>query len=154
IVLRRKDPTRLRPFRVPFGDYLIPLLGAVSCAFLIYYLPEGSYWRFIGWLAIGLSIYLSYGYTRSAVGRNLGRPALTPLLLKIAAIGFLLLAVGLFTIPHDATFSQLMSKLTDAGEEQHGRTLLGFLIILGGLLIGIGGSVFGTPRSESGADEN
>ena len=40
----------------------------------MYYLPEGTYWRFIGWLVLGLAVYLSYGYTRSAVGMKMGRP--------------------------------------------------------------------------------
>ena len=33
-ILRRRDPNRERPFRVPFGPYLIPTLGALSCCFL------------------------------------------------------------------------------------------------------------------------
>lgn len=150
IVLRRKDPARPRPFRVPFGPYFFPVLGAASCAFLIYYLPEGSYWRFIGWLAIGLAVYVSYGYTRSAVGRKQDRPARTPSLLKVAALGFLLVAAGLFTIPHDATFAQLLRKLTVATEEQHGRTLTGFLIVLAGLIIGVGCAALGTRTNGGG----
>jgi basic amino acid/polyamine antiporter, APA family len=146
VVLRHKDPDRPRPFRVPFGPYLLPILGAVSCAALIYFLPEGSYWRFLGWLAIGLSIYLAYGYSRSSVGQKAGRSPHTPLLLKVAAVGFLLVAVGLFYIPHDATFAQLVDKLTGADPEQHGRTLTGFLILLVGLVIGVGGAALGTTR--------
>jgi amino acid transporter len=74
IILRHKDPGRARPFRVPFGAWLIPTLGAISCIFLMYYLPPASWWRFIGWLMLGMSIYLSYGYVRSTVGQNIGRP--------------------------------------------------------------------------------
>ncbi|HEX8147392.1 MAG TPA: amino acid permease, partial [Pyrinomonadaceae bacterium] len=149
IVLRRKDPDRPRPFRVPFGPYLLPILGAVSCAALIYFLPEGSYWRFIGWLAIGLAIYLAYGYSRSAVGQKAGRGARTPPLLKVGAVGFLLVAAGLFYIPHDATFGQLLDKLTGADPEQHGRTLTGFVIFLVGLVIGVCGAAFGTTRAAA-----
>jgi APA family basic amino acid/polyamine antiporter len=150
IVLRRKDPDRPRPFRVPLGPYFLPLLGAVSCAALIYFLPDGSYWRFIGWLAIGLAIYFAYGYSRSAVGQRAGRAARTPLLLKVAAVGFLLAAVGLlFYIPHDATFRQLVAKLTGADPEQHGRTLTGFLILLAGLVIGVAGVSLGTKRAAA-----
>jgi APA family basic amino acid/polyamine antiporter len=153
VVLRRKDPDRPRPFRVPFGPYLLPILGAASCAALIYFLPEGSYWRFLGWLAIGLAIYLAYGYSRSSVGQKAGRSARTPPLLKVGAIGFLLVAVGLFYIPHDATFAQLVDKLTGADPEQHGRTLTGFLILLVGLAIGLGGAALGTTRvAAEGAD--
>src|SRR5829696_864831 len=149
MVLRHKDPARRRPFRVPFGPYLFPILGAASCAALIYFLPEGSYWRFLGWLALGLAIYFAYGYTRSAVGQKAGRAARTPPLLKVAAVGFLLVAVGLFYIPHDATFGQLVDKLTGADPEQHGRTLTGFLILLAGLVIGVAGAALGTTRAAA-----
>ena len=64
IVLRFKDPKRERPFRVPFGPVL-PALGIVSCLGLIYYLPPSSWWRFVGWLGVGLVIYLLYGYRHS-----------------------------------------------------------------------------------------
>ncbi|HEX8189112.1 MAG TPA: amino acid permease [Pyrinomonadaceae bacterium] len=154
IILRRKDPDRPRPFRVPFGPYLLPILGAASCAALIYFLPEGSYWRFIGWLAIGLAIYFAYGYSRSDVGQKAGRSARTPPLLKAAAVGFLLTAVGLlFYIPHDATFGQLVDKLTGADPEQHGRTLTGFLVVLGGLVIGVTCAALGTKRAAGESAE-
>ena len=69
-ILRCKDPTaRSAVPRARSGRGCCPLLGAVSCLFLMYFLPAGSWWRFVGWLALGLSIYLSYGYTRSAVGQ-------------------------------------------------------------------------------------
>jgi APA family basic amino acid/polyamine antiporter len=97
-ILRYKDPARPRPFKVPLGAWFLPMLGAVSCLFLMYYLPPTSWWRFVAWLALGLSVYFSYGYSRSTIGRRLGRPAHTPLGLKIAGLGFLLLAIGLFII--------------------------------------------------------
>ena len=65
IVLRYKDPDRERPFRVPFGPFLLPVLGILSCLGLIYYLPPSSWWRFVGWLGVGLVIYLLYGYRHS-----------------------------------------------------------------------------------------
>jgi APA family basic amino acid/polyamine antiporter len=65
MILRIKDPHRERGFRVPGGTYLLPLIGAVSCIALAYYLPPKSWMRFIGWLAIGLVIYIAYGYRHS-----------------------------------------------------------------------------------------
>jgi APA family basic amino acid/polyamine antiporter len=151
IVLRYKDAARPRPFRVPLGNWLLPGLGAVSCAFLIYYLPGGSYWRFVGWLMLGLSIYLSYGYTRSAIGQKIGRPSLTPLALKVAAIGFLLVSAGLFTIPHDAGPAKLWQELTTGNT----RTLLGFGGIALGLVFGIVGSLMGASQPDAnGASED
>jgi APA family basic amino acid/polyamine antiporter len=64
-ILRIKDPGRPRSFRVPFGPYVVPILGAVSCAGLIYYLPPSSWMRFFGWLLVGAVIYFGYGYRHS-----------------------------------------------------------------------------------------
>ena len=142
IVLRVKDPTRYRPFRVPLGPYLLPGLGAISCAFLIYYLPEGSYWRFVGWLMMGLAVYLSYGYTRSGVGQQMGRPERTPAALKFSALCFLLVAVGLFIIPHDVAPRELLWEAFNSGAENHGHTLYGLLIIILGLVGGLVGIAY------------
>jgi APA family basic amino acid/polyamine antiporter len=146
MVLRHKDPGRHRPFRVPLGPYLLPGLGAISCALLIYFLPEGSYWRFVGWLMLGLAVYMSYGYTRSAVGQKMGRPKLTPVGLKFAAVCFILVAVGLFVIPHDVAPRELFSEAFDTSAEQHNQTLYGLLIIIFGLVGAAVGIVVGTRR--------
>jgi basic amino acid/polyamine antiporter, APA family len=149
MVLRHKDPGRHRPFKVPLGPYLLPGLGAISCALLIYFLPEGSYWRFVGWLMLGLAIYVSYGYTRSAVGQKMGRPTVTPLGLKFAAVCFILVAVGLFVIPHDVAPRELFSEAFDASAEQHNQTLYGLLIIIGGLLGAALGIALGTKKESA-----
>ena len=145
-VLRHKDPTRPRPFKVPLGPFLLPGLGAISCAFLIYFLPEGSYWRFVGWLMLGLGVYFSYGYTRSGVGQKMGRPARTPLGLKFAGICFLLVAVGLFVIPHDVAPRELFSEAFRSSADQHNRTLYGLLIIIGGLVGALVGIKVGSSK--------
>lgn len=149
MVLRHKDPDRKRPFRVPFGPYLLPGLGAISCALLIYFLPEGSYWRFVGWLALGLSVYFSYGYTRSAVGQKLGRPSRTSIGLKFAALCFILVAVGLFVIPHDVAPRELFSEAFDASAEKHNQTLYGLIIIIAGLVGAAAGIALGTKNEVS-----
>jgi APA family basic amino acid/polyamine antiporter len=93
-----------------------------------------SYWRFVGWLMLGLAVYMSYGYTRSAVGQKMGRPKLTPVGLKFAAVCFILVAVGLFVIPHDVAPRELFSEAFDTSAEQHNQTLYGLLIIIFGLV--------------------
>jgi APA family basic amino acid/polyamine antiporter len=148
-VLRHKDPNRARPFKVPLGPYLLPGLGALSCAFLIYFLPEGSYWRFVGWLMLGLAVYFSYGYTRSGVGQKMGRPVRTPIGLKFAAVCFLLVAVGLFVIPHDVAPRELFSEAFDSAAEKHGQTLYGLLIIIGGLIGAFIGIKLGSSASKA-----
>jgi APA family basic amino acid/polyamine antiporter len=146
-ILRYKDPNRERPFRVPLGAWLIPMLGAAFCIFLMFYLPPTSWWRFIGWLILGMSIYFSYGYTHSVVGRESGRPAKPPGQ-NLAGLGFLLAAVGLFTIPHDAGLPTLVSEAMSGGAEDHLRSLIGLGLITLGLIAGIVG-VAGARRAET-----
>lgn len=147
-ILRLKDPHRKRAFRVPFGPWLMPMLGAASCVFLMYYLAADTWWRFIGWLVLGLSIYLAYGYTRSAIGMKLGRPSRTPLTLKVAALGFLLLAVGLFTVPHHIGFKGVFDAAFDSDSPHYGRALAGVLLIFVGLVLGAVGSVTVATTSQ------
>jgi basic amino acid/polyamine antiporter, APA family len=75
MILRVKDPQRPRPFRVPFGPYLVPVLGIVSCVGLIYYLPPSSWMRFFLWLLAGAAIYLGYGYRHSRLAIRPGNSA-------------------------------------------------------------------------------
>ncbi|HYO16846.1 MAG TPA: amino acid permease, partial [Thermoanaerobaculia bacterium] len=137
-ILRYKDPGRARGFRVPLGPWIVPMLGAASCIFLMVYLPPSSWWRFIGWLVLGMAIYFSYGYTHSVVGRESGRPAKTPGQ-NLAAIGFLLAGLGLFLIPHDAGLGELIREATTEGAKDHVRAMIGLLLIVGGTLAGVVG---------------
>ncbi|MGD0530605.1 MAG: amino acid permease, partial [Polyangiaceae bacterium] len=73
IILRSRDPGRARPFRVPFGRWLVPLFGIGSCLFLVYHLPVTSWVRFAGWLLLGLVLYFAYGYRHSRLRH--ARPA-------------------------------------------------------------------------------
>ena len=75
IVLRIKDPSRPRPFRVP-GGLIIPILGIISCLYLIYFLPPTSWLRFAAWLNLGFVIYVGYGSVHSRLtGRRECRSA-------------------------------------------------------------------------------
>jgi len=65
IILRFREPNRERPFKVPFGPFVFPLLGVICCVAVIYYLPHPSWWRFVGWLAIGIVVYFLYGFRHS-----------------------------------------------------------------------------------------
>jgi APA family basic amino acid/polyamine antiporter len=82
IVLRKKDPDRPRVFRTPLVP-LTPILGILICLYLIVGLPwiqstpaglvftrygglpVATWFRFAGWLVIGLVIYFLYGFRRS-----------------------------------------------------------------------------------------
>jgi APA family basic amino acid/polyamine antiporter len=142
IVLRYKEPDMPRSFRVPFGPWVVPILGACFCIFLMVYLPPASWWRFIGWLVLGMAVYFFYGYGHSVVGREAGRPATGPGQ-KVAAMGFLLAGVGLFVIPHDAGLFQLIAEARNAASPDHGRALLGLVLIVAGVAAGIAGTLMG-----------
>jgi APA family basic amino acid/polyamine antiporter len=70
IILRHKDPDRPRAFKTPFVPWF-PMLGIIACFYLILGLPEITYLRFIGWLAIGLVIYFAYGFKRSRLHKEM-----------------------------------------------------------------------------------
>jgi APA family basic amino acid/polyamine antiporter len=126
------------------------LLGVGSCLFLMVYLPPESWWRFIGWLVLGMAIYTSYGYTHSAIGMKIGRPKRAPLPIKLASVGLLITAVGLFTIPHDAGLGQLYRETLASGEVGHQRAVVGLLMIAVGLIITAAGSVTGASQNGEG----
>jgi hypothetical protein len=44
---------------------LIPILGVLSCAYLLIEIPAISWKYFFVWMAIGLLIYFLYGYRKS-----------------------------------------------------------------------------------------
>lgn len=62
--LRQTRPDAPRPFRVPFGP-VFPILGILSCSYLMLSLPVLTWVRFLVWLDIGLLIYWFYGRTHS-----------------------------------------------------------------------------------------
>ena len=64
IILRIKDPDRVRPFKVP-GGIVMAALGILFCLWLMAGLDEVTWYRFFIWLAIGIVIYVLYGFKRS-----------------------------------------------------------------------------------------
>jgi basic amino acid/polyamine antiporter, APA family len=64
LILRYREPDRLRPFRAP-GGVLAPILTIVSCVLLMAGLPITNWIRFFVWLIIGLVIYQFYGRRKS-----------------------------------------------------------------------------------------
>jgi APA family basic amino acid/polyamine antiporter len=64
IVLRRTDPDRVRPFRVPLVPWT-PMISVVACFYLMYKLPGITWIRFGVWLLVGLVLYFLYGARHS-----------------------------------------------------------------------------------------
>ena len=73
IILRIKESTKHRTFKVPFNP-VFPLLGVASCIFLMTGLPGITWIRFVIWLIIGLIVFFSYSFHHSL----LHKPYLVP----------------------------------------------------------------------------
>ena len=69
-MLRKKDPNRPRPFRVPAIALVAPLT-ILGCLFLFFNLPVEAMLVLPIWTAIGVVFYYLYGYRMSHLGRGL-----------------------------------------------------------------------------------
>jgi len=49
---------------------LIPIMGVISCSYLLIEIPAISWLWFFAWMGIGLSIYFLYGYRKSKLAEN------------------------------------------------------------------------------------
>ena len=78
LVLRVKRPEAKRPFRVPFGP-VFPVLGILSCSYLMLSLPVLTWIRFLVWLDLGMVIYWFYGRTHSPLVNAAEAAARTPM---------------------------------------------------------------------------
>jgi APA family basic amino acid/polyamine antiporter len=76
--LRQTRPDAPRPFKVPFGP-IFPILGILSCGYLMLSLPVLTWVRFLVWLNIGLLIYWFYGRTHSPLADQQEASRRTPL---------------------------------------------------------------------------
>jgi APA family basic amino acid/polyamine antiporter len=68
LVLRTTAPNATRPFRTPLVPW-VPLGGVAVCGVMMYWLPPGTWLRFIIWLFAGLVIYGAYGMRRAKTPR-------------------------------------------------------------------------------------
>ena len=67
LILRKTEPDRERPFKVPFSP-LFPILGILCCGGLMIYkmqFASSSGLLFPLWLGIGALIYLYYGFVKN-----------------------------------------------------------------------------------------
>jgi basic amino acid/polyamine antiporter, APA family len=126
---------------------LIPVLGVLCCTYLMSELGITNWTRFAVWLLVGLAIYFSYGYTHSNIGQEAGRDSKSNASLKMAAIGFVVAAIGLsvssFSFIND--FILYILPALDAATLKYAEIAL-FLI---GLIVGIVGAFGVINRGEA-----
>jgi APA family basic amino acid/polyamine antiporter len=69
LVLRARDPGRVRPFRTPL-PWIVGPVCIVGCLYLFLNgLPAFTQWWFLFWNAIGIIFYFAYGAWRSRLAR-------------------------------------------------------------------------------------
>jgi len=66
LVLRRTRPDLPRPFRAPW-PWFTCIAGALVCAYMMYSLGAATWWRLGIWTAVGVIVYIAYGYQHSCV---------------------------------------------------------------------------------------
>jgi APA family basic amino acid/polyamine antiporter len=67
MILRIKRPDLSRPFRFPFGNYFVPIMGMLSSGVLMYTATTHTIIRLFLWMAVGLIIYFAYGIRHSVL---------------------------------------------------------------------------------------
>ncbi|MCL9683152.1 amino acid permease [Legionella maioricensis] len=71
LYLRRTQPEMHRPFKTPGMPY-VPILGIISCFYLIINLPWITMVRFVIWMLVGFVIYFAYSQKNSVLERESG----------------------------------------------------------------------------------
>ena len=69
LVLRYRSPDLNRPFRTPWVPF-VPVMGILTCGFMMVFLPGATWLRLAIWMAIGLAIYVFYGRQHSVLGKT------------------------------------------------------------------------------------
>lgn len=69
MILRKKDPNLVRPFKTPLVP-LVPILGIIVCSAMILSLPAPTLFSALGWMAVGLIIYFTYSVKNSKLGKG------------------------------------------------------------------------------------
>lgn len=88
LVIRKKMPDAPRAFKTPLVPF-VPLMGIITCLFMMVFLPFDTWIRLLVWMLIGLHIYMSYGIKYSKLGdgimvrRGKNTAAITGIVLSI-----------------------------------------------------------------------
>ncbi|MCC7125087.1 MAG: amino acid permease [Acidobacteria bacterium] len=107
--LRITRPDAPRSFKVPFGP-VFPVLGILSCGYLMLSLPIVTWIRFLGWLDLGMLIYWFYGRSHSPLADKREAEARTPL----QSVANFITAFGLLLIFNAACIT-VLGYMTEFG---------------------------------------
>ena len=125
---------------------LIPILGLLSCLYLMTELGVSNWTRFAVWLLFGFSIYFGYSYSRSNLTEGDSMSGKTNSYLAMASIGFLVSGIGLGI----TAFSFVADLIMHVFPSLERNTIFAFemAMFLIGLAVGIIGVVLGKRRPE------
>lgn len=93
LVMRKRMPDAPRAFKTPLVP-LVPILGIVTCFFMMAFLPMDTWVRLLLWMLIGLDIYLLYGLKNSKLGGGGPRGSMKALNITGVVLGILLIGVS------------------------------------------------------------
>jgi APA family basic amino acid/polyamine antiporter len=158
MMLRVQRPEAKRPFKVP-GGFVIPVLGIVSCLYLMLSLPVATWVRFLGWLNVGMLIYWVYGRVNSPLrdaAEAAGRTALENIGNFVTITGALLLFNGLFmTILGFMTVlgitTEELAKWHEIGVTPEQSDQLGLLVLGVGLVVFVVGRLLAKSGKAAAA---
>jgi len=92
LVMRKKMPDVPRAFKTPFVP-LVPILGIVTCLFMMAFLPSDTWIRLLIWMAIGLDLYIVYGFKNSKLQtKSISAPELR--IFRLVGFALVILLVG------------------------------------------------------------
>jgi APA family basic amino acid/polyamine antiporter len=142
IVLRARRPDQHRPFKVPFGMTL-PVLGILSCLWLMLSLPVLTWVRFLVWLDIGIFIYWFYGRLHSPLADRAEqdrRPPLASLANMVTMIGALTLFNGfcialLAYMTEFGITTEVTAKWAEIGASPESADALGLQVLAAGIIV-------------------
>ncbi|OFV86406.1 MAG: hypothetical protein A2V74_12060 [Acidobacteria bacterium RBG_16_70_10] len=146
MTLRIRRPDAHRPFRAP-GGFVFPVLGVLSCLYLMLSLSVVTWVRFLVWLDIGIMIYWFYGRTHSPLADHAEQAARSAAE-KTGDFVTILGALGLFngffvTVLSTMTTLGITTENTAKWHEIHVRPdqadSLGFGLLVGGLAVFVAG---------------
>jgi APA family basic amino acid/polyamine antiporter len=142
MMLRVQRPEAKRPFRVP-GGFVIPVLGIVSCLYLMLSLPVATWVRFLGWLNIGMLIYWVYGRVHSPLRDAAEAARRTPVenignFVTVAGAlllfnGFFMTILGFMTVLGITT--EELAKWHEIGVTPEQSDQLGLMVLGAGLVV-------------------
>ena len=116
LVMRKKMPNVPRGFKTPLVP-IVPVLGIITCLFMMVFLPMDTWIRLLVWMLIGLDIYLVYGAKHSHLGDGTdadGRSGMNVARYTGIGLSVLLIIVGFLhqnTVGYDADRTLLYISL-------------------------------------------